>query len=464
MTIWSPDLRGRAGPVYKAIADALAEAIEGAELAPGERLPTHRALARALGVTVGTVSRAYAEAERRGLAVGEVGRGTFVRGAPTTESWLPAGRGEEAGLIDLSLNFPVEVAPQEAELLAGSFRALADRHDLIRTLRYQRFSGDQRQREAGAAWIRGTGLEAEADRVLVCAGAQHALTVIFATLTRPGDLIFTEALTYPGMKSLAQMLNIRLRGLPMDEHGLIPEALERACAMEDARALYCIPTIQNPTTALMPDGRRREIAEIAERRRLLIVEDDVYIFLSPDHPRPLATYAPKRSCYIASTGKTLAPALRISYLLAPPELAERLDAGVRTTVWMASPLTAEIAAAWIREGDADRILAWKRAEIRRRHDIVADVLRGCEYQTQPYSQHVWLRLPEPWRSGDFVAQARCRGVLLSGAEAFAVGREEIPHAVRICIGAPPSADVLRDGLVLLREILEGRSEPYSVVV
>jgi DNA-binding transcriptional MocR family regulator len=102
MTIWSPDIGKREGPVYRAIADAIAQALEAGELQPGEGLPTHRALARALGVTVGTVSRGYAEAERRGMVVGEVGRGTFVRGG---EPGGPAdlGEGQEGITVDMGL-------------------------------------------------------------------------------------------------------------------------------------------------------------------------------------------------------------------------------------------------------------------------------------------------------------------------------------------------------------------------
>ena len=79
MTNWTPDLSGRNGPRYRAIADALAEDVRGGRLAAGTRLPTHRDLAWRLKMTIGTVSRAYAEAERRGLVAGEVGRGTYVR-------------------------------------------------------------------------------------------------------------------------------------------------------------------------------------------------------------------------------------------------------------------------------------------------------------------------------------------------------------------------------------------------
>ncbi len=461
MTIWTPELTDFERPLYKALADAIAAAVEDGELAPGMGLPTQRAMARQLGVTVGTVSRGYAEAERRGLVIGEVGRGTFVRGPRSTE-WA-SGVLEDESLVDLSLNVP-EVTAEEGRILAETLKRLGSQREQRQLLAYQRYSGSARQREAGAQMIRRTGLAAEGDRVLVTAGAQHALNVILSTFTKPGDVVLTEALTYPGMKALAQMLGLRLNGLPMDEDGLIPEAFEHACTTEQVRALYVIPTIQNPTCSIMSEERRRRIAEIAERHEVLIIEDDVHGLLVEDAPAPLASLAPNRSCYIASTGKCIAPSLRIAYLLAPQRLVERLDAGVRATVWMASPLTAEIASIWIEEGTIDEILTGKRASSRRRHQIFRGAMGGYDYVTQPEAIHVWLRLPDPWRGNDFVEQARGRGVLLTGADSLAVGREAIPHAVRICIGAAPSDDALERGLNVLVEILEGRSEPCCTVV
>lgn len=462
MTIWSPDIKQKEGPVYRAIADAIAQALQGGELQPGESLPTHRALARALGVTVGTVSRGYAEAERRGMVVGEVGRGTFVRGREAGPL-AALDESREGVAVDMGLNLPC-IAREEGQILADALRALASQPDHAHLLGYQRYSGSPRQRDAGARLLRRLGLDAEADNVLVTAGGQHALTVIFATLTRPGDLVLTESLTYPGMKSVAQMLGLRLHGLPLDEHGLVPEAFEEACQAEEALALYTIPTLQNPTCSIMPEERRRQVAEIAERYGVLIVEDDVHGLLVEEAPSPMTTHAPEHGVYVASTGKSIAPSLRVGYLWAPERLVERLDAGVRTTTWMASPITAEIATLWINEGTVDRIVAGKRALARERQQIVKEQLAGFDYVAHPEAIHVWLRLPEPWRSGDFVEQARQRGVQVTGAEVFAVGREAIPHAVRLGIAAPASRDALCRGLGILREILEGRSEPCCTVV
>ena len=156
MTIWSPQLEGTKGPRYLAIVEALAQDFASGRLGPGSRLPTHRDLAERLGVTVGTVSRAYAEAARRGLVSGEVGRGTFVRG-----SGDPSDPGAEAeGVVDLGQNHPPDPPsqPQRAALL-DALASLTARRDAGRLLDYPAAGGDAADREAGASWIGRSGVD-----------------------------------------------------------------------------------------------------------------------------------------------------------------------------------------------------------------------------------------------------------------------------------------------------------------
>jgi len=282
MTIWEPRLEGRKGPRYRAIVEALAEDVAAGELRMGSRLPTHRELADRLGVTVGTVSRAYSEAARQGLVSGEVGRGTFVRGGGESD----AHPGDTDGPVDLGQNHPPDPAgqPQRAALL-GALATLTARADAGRLLDYPAAGGSAADREAGASWIERAGVEASPEHVLVCTGSQHGLTVVLATQLEPGDLLLTESLTYAGLKSVAGLLHLRLKGLPMDAQGLRPEALEAACREGGAKALYLIPTLHNPTTAVMPEERRREIAAIARAHGLAIVEDDVHGLLPRERPR-----------------------------------------------------------------------------------------------------------------------------------------------------------------------------------
>jgi len=459
MTIWSPRLEGRKGPRYLAIVESIADDFASGQLRQGTRLPTHRDLADALGVTVGTISRAYAEAARRGLISGEVGRGTFVRGP------VPETSADDGEVCDLSQNHPPEPAarPQRAALVRA-LASLTASGDVGRLLDYPAAGGGAADREAGAAWIARAGLEVSPDEVLVCTGSQHGLTIVLATLLEPGDVLLTESLTYAGLQPVAGLLRLRLRGLPIDGHGLRPDALAKACSEGGAKAVYLIPTLHNPTTAVMPEARRREIAAIARAHGLRIIEDDVHGLLATERPAPLATLAPERTYYLTSTSKTLAPGLRIAYVAAPPVDVPRLTASLRATTWAVAPLTAAVASLWIRNGTADAIVAARRLEARARQALARERLTGFDFDAQPEAYYLWLRLPEPWRSDSFAAEARARHVLVTPAEAFGIGREQMPHAVRVCVGAARSRDTLARGLGTVAELLRGGGASSGAVV
>ena len=456
--MWRPDLSSASGPIYLAIADAVAHGIDTGGLAPGERLPTHRELADGLNVALTTVTRGYGEAERRGLVTGEVGRGTFVKGGRTRDS---AAEGERSTtVIDLTINALFPYA--HAEQLAMSMANVITRTAPVDLLDYQPQAGTEQQRMAGALLMERTGVAATPDRVLVTCGAQHAMAVTLSTLANPGDTILTEELTYSGMKALANHLHVRLRGLAMDQDGLRPDAFEDACKEGKAKALYTMPTLHNPAANVMPAERRAEIASIADRYEFPVVEDDSYGFLLPE-VRPLAAFSPN-IYYLFGTSKKLVPALRVGFLLSPLEMVDRLTAAISSTTFLASPVMATVVAEWIFDGTADRIMAWKRTEIVERQEMAHTILGRFGYSAHRNAQHGWLTLPDPWCTDDFVSQARMRGVLVSPAESFVAGRAPPPYAVRITLGSVPTRALLDRGLSILAEILDHPPEPCATVV
>ncbi len=451
MTTWKPILDPQQ-PLYLALADGIAADLRAGRLQPGERLPTHRELADVLGTTVGTISRGYAEAERRGLTTGEVGRGTFLRGSLSTVAWPEAPT--SAGIVDLSFSLPVSL-PEEGELLAQALLRIARDPQLDRLLAYHADSALPHHRAAGAHWLARLGLEASADSVLVTAGSQHGLNVILSSVFVPGQVLLTEALTYPSLKSQARNFGIRLRGVELDEEGIDLEALERACQREPRpKGLYVVPTLQNPTSAIMSVARRQAIAELARTHDLWIVEDDVHGMLLREPIPPIACFAPERTIYSASLAKCLVPGLRTGFLLGPPELRPRLLTGIHTSLWMAPPLMVELAAQWLGDGTADRLMQAKREETERRQRLAAHYLQGQSYRRHPSGYQIWLELPEPWGTDEFVSQAREQGIKLVGASAFAVNRSMVPHAVRLTLGQPSGPDLDR-GLCTLKRILDG---------
>ncbi|MEN3953571.1 PLP-dependent aminotransferase family protein [Iodidimonas sp. SYSU 1G8] len=458
MTMWLPDLSDLPGPRYTAIAEAVRRDIGRGLLRAGDKLPTHRDLAWRLGVTTGTVTRAYREAERLGLLVGEVGRGTYVRAGPTPSSLLQpmavadtASPGLADRVVDLSRNEPAS-CPAAAEALSATMAALSSESMLGELLTYQPTGGMLRHRQAAANWITHMGAPASPETTLITGGSQHGLTIALMAFCRAGDVVLTEDLTYPGFRGLAALLGLRLQGVAMDEHGLRPDALDAACKTANARLLYLMPSLQNPTTASMPEHRRREIAAVAARHDLLLLEDDVYGLLAADGTPPIAAIAPERTCYLTGM-KVLGPGLRIGLLRVPPDRLQAVQSALRATMWMAPPLVGEIAARWMTDGTALALSDWHRREAAARAGLLSETF-GDACRIGGY--HAWLRLPEPWRAADITAQAGEAGVVVLPAETFAAGKAQPPQAIRLCIGCPPDRASLSAGLARLASLLDGK--------
>lgn len=461
--MWVPLLNAFNQPVYLSIADALARDIASGLLKPGDRLPTLRELGQALQVTPGTVSRAYGEAQRRGLLQGEVGRGTYVRAtapvetAPPEPVVQPASLVAEPRLLDLSLIKPS--GDTASTWLRGALVDLAHGTDFAQALDYAPDGGHPAHREAGAQWLRHALPDATWQQVVITAGAQHGLLVAISALTESNDLILCESLCYPGIISLAHSLQRRLRGVEMDDEGIIPASLREVCQRERPKMLVCVATCQNPTTATMSHRRREEIAAIAEEFDFLILDDDIYGFLATDTSlRPLASYAPERSVYLTSLSKSVLPALRIGYLYSPPRLLSRLTAMVRSSVWMPSPLTAQLASNIIEQGLDQRLVQLQRDEAAKRQALAQALLPGLRIKAQAHSYHLWLELPEPWSADEFATLARAQGVKVLSGSQFQAERSGETHGVRVVLMSPTQEDELRFALTQLAS-LAGVADP-----
>src|SRR5829696_8984140 len=383
MTMWLPNLESRRGPVYRAIADAIDQDVQKGLLRAGARLPPHRDLADHLGVTVTTVTRAYTEAARRGLTSGHVGRGTFVRGSEPDE------RASENAPFDLSINILMpdkEVANLQPRLFQR--RVLP----WTQILGYVPAKGHLRHRQSMAAWLARTGLVVDPEHLVLTGGAQHGLACAFSAVLKPGDTLLAEELTYAGARALAHQQHLKLRGVAMDAEGLRPDALETACRATRARIGYCMPRLQNPTSAIMSDRRRRQIAAVAEKYRLTVIEDDVYGFLSPEKA-PLAALIPHRTVYLTSLSKSLFPGMRLGCVAAPAEMLDSIVGAVWASMIMASPIGADLLSGWIEDGTAARIADWKRHEFTARQVMARRLFEGERMQTHPSSPHLWLQLP-----------------------------------------------------------------------
>jgi DNA-binding transcriptional MocR family regulator len=447
---WTPRALRSDLPVYLALADTIAEDIAAGRLRPGTQLPTHRELAQLLDVDLTTVTRGYAEARKRGLLLGRVGRGTFVRGS------VPAlGSSDADAVADLSLNLPPQLEPDlPAQALTATLDELSRSLDVGSLLKYHDSAGMELHRQAGALWVSQRITDPDPAKLVVTNGAQHAISVLLSTLASPGDVVLTEALTYPLFRSAAEHLSLEVRGIEMDEDGIRIDAFRRACRA-GARLLYLTATLHNPTTISMPSSRRAALARVAREFDVRIIEDDVYGILVDDAPAPLGTHAPERTYFVSSLTKAVAGGLRIGYVLCPTAAdAERVAAGVRVSTWMAPPLMAHIASRWIRSRTAREILRANRAEATRRQAVATRLLSGFKWHATRFSYHGWLELPEGWTTAEFVARARRARVAVTPGDAFAVSGRWEPPAVRLSLTATRDRDALEDALTRVARLLE----------
>jgi DNA-binding transcriptional MocR family regulator len=306
------------------------------------------------------------------------------------------------------------------------------------------------------------GTPASPDRVVLTMGAQHALLIALVVATRPGDTVLAEELTYSGMKDLANQMHLKLRGLAMDGEGLRADALEAACRATKARVLYCMPRLQNPTSAVMSERRRRQVAALAEKYRLTVIEDDVYGFLSPERGS-LSALIPDRTIFVTSVSKSLFPGMRLGCAVAPAAMLEKLNAAVWTTTICVPPISADLLCGWMEDGTALRILEWKRHEVAARQAMAARLLDGHRVQTHPSSPHAWLHLPARWTAEAFAAAMRSRGVLVNASTAFSVSDQSSPRAIRLCLGTPRTRAGLEQALTRLVAALSERTPATRAV-
>ena len=452
--IWTPDLKRWGKPHYLAIAEALADDIRTGRLTVGTRLPTQRALAEALDLNFTTVSRGYVEAHKRGLIEGRVGQGTFVIDPVRQGGSMPSKDGARVGPVDFSMNLPPEPdAPALQARMQASFAELSG--DLSNLLRYQGFGGTDEDKEAALRWLKGRGIDTPRERLLICPGAHSALFSVLGQIARPGDAVCAERITYPGIRSLAAHLGLRLVDLPMDRHGVDPDGFAAVCTKVAPKAIYLNPLLQNPTTTTLSRTRREAIIAVARRYAVTIIEDDAYAHICPAPPPSFAELAPEITYYVAGLAKCLGAGLRLAFLVTPSaRSALPLAGALRAATVMASPISTSLATRWIMDGTADAVVQFVREESAARQRIATARLPAGTYTADPHGFHIWITLPEGWTRSAFASRGRSAGLGVVASDPFCVAGTP-PEAVRLCLGGPSTRQQITQGLEVLAHALEG---------
>jgi len=464
MAIWIPDLSSRDGPTYLQIVEALADDIATGRLPAGTRLPPHRELAYQLGLSPNTTSRAYAEAVKRALLKGEVGRGTFVRwaGADPTHAEPETLHRTDSGPIDLSRNLPMPGVSEPH--IRRVMLEIAHDAGVRSLLDYQTDTDLVQHREAGQMWLASAGVEADLECVIPVVGGQHGILSTLMALLQPGDLLLAEALTYTPVLAMAARLDLQTGAVAMDAEGVVPESFETWCRQAKPKAFYLTPTLQAPTTTTLSESRRLRIADIADRYGVVLIEDDVFGPLKRTKPAPIAHAAPDTTIYVTSLSKAVAPGLRVGFLKAPRKFAPALHQSVNLSVWMAPPLTLEVASRLIRDGTAAKLTEDQQRTALHRQQLVRRALGGDAIPDGSEGFHVWMPLPDGWRADAFCAECARLGVRVSEGRSFVMNVGDAPDAIRMCVSHEPNEERLKRGLAIISGVLQQKPSGPSLMI
>ena len=453
---WCPALSEADGPKYLALTRALREAIRAGELEQGAQLPTVRDLAWHLKVTPGTVARAYSLATQEGLLAATVGRGTFVaarapRLGPTQPLYIERDPALDQGRVDLRAPIMPDVGQNRA--ISEALRAIAEDegNDWVD---YPTQTAERPLRDALVGWIGGRALgNFGSDDIVLTHGGQNAINLILLCCLR-GDrpLVLIEDLAYPGFRHAAKLARAEVVAIEMDENGILPEALEAACRRQGAQVLCLTTDAQNPTTVCMSAERRQQVAEIARRHDLQIIEDDCYSNAQSNWPA-LRALAPERTWYVASLSKTLSAGLRFGYIVAPTGMGPTGRLTAQHAFFALSRPVEALVLQLLASGEANRLCDLVQRDLDQRLQMTINTLGAFDLAWQPGLRFVFLRLPSGWRSSTFVARAEAEGVMLRSADEYALVHGRAPNAVRLAISGNVPLDRFQWALTRLARLL-----------
>lgn len=430
----------------------LRSCVERGVLAAGDRLPPIREAAWKLGCAPGTVARAYRALELAGLAHGEVGRGTFITAGDRKLAFPQSGAGLAGGIADLAVNsFLIE----DASSLIGEALAVAQ-VELARgemPLAYLTAGEDGEIRGIAARFLGRQGGELSAEGIVVTAGAQAAIASTFLALTENGGGIACDTLTYPGVISAASAARARLHPVRMDDEGMDPEAFEALCRRSNIACVFLMPSTQNPTGRRMSARRCEELAEVAARHGVVVIEDRIYDFLAEEGTRiGVSGILPDSTVLVTGLSKCVAPILRVGFVAAPRPLARQILAVENALSLMVSPLLTRVAAHILSNDGFETRLARIRRGIAARAAVAHELFP----QLKPEALRgglAWLNLEGGWTADAFAAEAEALGVRVAPARFFAVEPRGAPEAVRLCLGSVAGEDVYRRALEDLASLM-----------
>ncbi|RFP87215.1 PLP-dependent aminotransferase family protein [Rhodobacteraceae bacterium 63075] len=461
MTNWLPRKEALSTPLHASLASQIARAIEAGELLEGDRLPPHRVLASSLGLSVHTVSKAYDSLRRQNLIDGKVGRGSFVLHPGKADDQPFDLEPNRRGGFDLSISRPV-YSTLHVKRMQRVLKSLHKELDPATYLALRPNAGLPEHREAAKAWLSQCGLEADTGSIIITNGVSHGMSAALSALARQGDVVLTDMVTHHLTVSASAYFGLKLVGVAADSDGLLPDALEAACAQKRAKVLFLLANATNPKAYVMPAERRAELVRIARKHDLYIIENDAYGPIIENAPPPVSALAPERSVYLTTLSKCTVSGLRIGYMVAPPHVFPTLLGRHMAYGWMAPGLLAEIASTWVRDGTAMEMALWQREQMRVRHEILREGLGGFDVSGCETGLHVWLTLPDGWTSERFVRYAAKFNVTVAPEASFLTADAGPQNAVRLSKGSTFEVGDFEQAVTNIARLLERPDDPLPL--
>ena len=463
--------RSGAIPLYQQIAQAIIEQVRLGRLAPGDRLPPTRDLADQLDVTRSTVIAAYQDLEARGRVASHVGKGTFVQGRPaggassqTAEDPTPASQAaghrpvsreelrrlvrmmDRPGLISLASGIPaLDTFP--VERLRRALDTVLKRQGAA-ALQYDSPEGYWPLRERIAAYLDRLGAVVHPAEVLITSGTQQGAALVARVLLRQGDVVLLDQPTYAGALDAFEAAGARPVGVPADDEGILPEALDGLARKLRPRLLYLVPACQGPAARQLPADRRRRVLDLARQHGFTVVEDDSFRELRyAGRPEPplRALDDSDHVIHLGSFSKTLAPGLRVGYVVAGGAWLDDLAEAKQTADLHTSTLIQRAVDVYLDSGDLEAQMRRTREVSGQRREAMMNALRRhlppeVEWWEPEAGPFLWLRFPPDVTAVAASVAAVERGVAFGIGAGFAPDRLDRGLA-RLNFAAHPPAEI-----------------------
>lgn len=457
---WVPLLKETNKSTYLLIAEAIENDIQNGKLIHGFKLPPQRIIAYHLGISHGTVTRAYKLCEEKGLIRGIIGKGTYVASSAGLPIHLLTDH-QDNNIISMGMALPLY---EMNHMIESYLKELVDIIDYSIALRYCPPEGHIKHRYIAAEWLKTYDIKCNPENIIITSGTQNALSTILISLFSRGDRIIVDEFTYSGLKSLTKYLGIILVPITGDNFGINIYAFEQACKLENVKGVYLVPDCHNPTSITLSKEKRIEISKIIDRYDLLLIEDAACSFTIENKLKPISSFIPDNSIYIHGTSKSLNPTFRISYIVSPNRYTKQLQNGIINITWMASPLNAEIVSLLQVTSSYNNIVEKKLKILKERNLIFDEVLKGYSFIPSSTSLFRYLLLPKGCNAATIEYLALEARVQIFSANRFFVGTHDANNAIRISISSPKNSDELRRGLNVIKDILSSCEYSYSPIV